>query len=78
VMMKGSMEEAKKLVYDLRENFGVFCSIVTFPVIPKGMILLRLIPTTVHTKEDIDETIVAFRAIREKLESKAYLEEGVT
>ncbi len=78
VIMKGSVEEAKKLVFDLRENFGIFCSIVTYPVIPKGMILLRLIPTSVHTKEDIQETITAFQAIQKKLETKAYQEEAVS
>jgi glycine C-acetyltransferase len=77
VMMKGSVEEAKKLVYDLRENHGIFCSIVVYPVIPKGMILLRLIPTAVHTAEDIKETITAFTAIKEKLESNYYKESAV-
>ena len=74
VYMKGSVEEAMKLVYDLRENHRIFCSIVVYPVIPKGMILLRLIPTAVHTFEDIDETIRAFSAIQIKLEANAYKE----
>jgi len=72
VYMKGSVEEAMALVHDLRENHKVFCSIVVYPVIPKGMILLRLIPTTVHTIEDINLTIDAFKAISHKLETKAY------
>ena len=72
VYMKGSVEEAMALVNDLRENHKVFCSIVVYPVIPKGMILLRLIPTTVHTKEDIRLTIDAFKAISHKLETKVY------
>ncbi len=72
VMMKGSVEEAKNLVYDLRENHGIFCSIVVYPVIPKGMILLRLIPTAVHTAQDITETITAFKAIQGKLQSDHY------
>ena len=52
------------LVHDLRENNGVFCYIVVYPVIPKGLIILRLIPTATHTQVDIDETIEAFTAIR--------------
>ena len=57
---------------DLRENHGVFCSIVVYPVIPKGLIILRLIPTATHTQTDIDETIVAFSAIRDLLENGTY------
>ncbi|MFD2567886.1 aminotransferase class I/II-fold pyridoxal phosphate-dependent enzyme [Pseudotenacibaculum haliotis] len=72
VYLKGDVPEAMALVQDLRENHGVFCSIVVYPVIPKGLIILRLIPTTTHTQEDIDETITAFSAIRTKLESGAY------
>lgn len=77
VYMKGSVEEAMKLVYDLRENHRVFCSIVVYPVVPKGVILLRLIPTTVHTDQDIAETIEAFKAILVKLENNTYKEEAV-
>lgn len=72
VYLKGDVPEAMALVHDLRENHGVFCSIVVYPVIPKGLIILRLIPTASHTQLDIDETIVAFSAIRNKLESGAY------
>ena len=72
VYMEGTVEEAMKLVYDLRENHRIFCSIVVYPVVPKGMILLRLIPTTVHTDQDIEDTITAFKAILHKLESNAY------
>jgi glycine C-acetyltransferase len=60
------------LVKDLRENHGIFCSIVVYPVIPKGLILLRLIPTASHTLEDVNETIKAFANIREKLENGTY------
>lgn len=77
VYMKGSVEEAMKLVYDLRENHRIFCSIVVYPVVPKGVILLRLIPTTVHTDQDIAETIEAFKAILIKLENNTYKEEAV-
>lgn len=72
VYLHGSIPEAMALVKDLRENFGVFCSIVVYPVIPKGLILLRLIPTASHTLEDINETLNAFSAIREKLENGTY------
>jgi glycine C-acetyltransferase len=72
VFLSGSVEEAMNLVQDLRENHGVFCSIVVYPVIPKGMILLRLIPTAKHTVADIDETITAFSAVSEKLSSGGY------
>ena len=66
VYLKGTIPEAMVLVKDLRENYGIFCSIVVYPVIPKGMILLRLIPTATHTKEDIDITLDAFSKIRKK------------
>ena len=72
VFLKGEVPEAMALVYDLRENHGVFCSIVVYPVIPKGLIILRLIPTATHTQTDIDETIVAFSAIRDLLENGTY------
>ncbi len=76
VYMKGKVGEAISLVRDLRENFGIFCSIVVYPVIPKGQMILRLIPTASHTQADIDETLVAFKAIRNKLESGIYAAEG--
>jgi glycine C-acetyltransferase len=72
VYLKGSIPEAMALVKDLRENFGIFCSIVVYPVIPKGMILLRLIPTATHTMEDIKITLDAFEAIRARLENGTY------
>ena len=72
VYLKGSIPEAMALVKDLRENFGIFCSIVVYPVIPKGLILLRLIPTATHTVEDIKITLKAFSGIREKLENGTY------
>ena len=72
VYLKGSVPEAMVLVKDLRENFGIFCSIVVYPVIPKGLILLRLIPTASHTMEDINETLEAFSIIRERLNDGLY------
>ena len=72
VYLNGSIPEAMSLVKDLRENYGIFCSIVVYPVIPKGLILLRMIPTATHTLEDIDKTLSAFSAIRERLENGIY------
>ncbi len=72
VYLEGEIPEAMAMVHDLRENYRIFCSIVVYPVIPKGMILLRLIPTAVHTLQDVDETIAAFSSIREKLENGIY------
>lgn len=75
VMMQGSTVEATLLSRDLRENFGIFTSVVIYPVIPKGMILLRLIPTASHTDSEINETLAAFEAIHEKLTSGFYKDE---
>ena len=72
VYLKGSIPEAMVLVRDLRENHQIFCSIVVYPVIPKGLILLRLIPTASHTIEDINLTLEAFGEIRKKLEKGIY------
>ncbi|MDP3352521.1 MAG: pyridoxal phosphate-dependent aminotransferase family protein, partial [Flavobacteriaceae bacterium] len=72
VYLEGEIPEAMAMVHDLRENHRIFCSIVVYPVIPKGMILLRLIPTAAHTLEDVNETITAFSSIREKLEKGIY------
>lgn len=72
VYLKGSIPEAMALVRDLRENYGIFCSIVVYPVIPKGLILLRMIPTSTHTLKDVEETLDAFDAIRERLQNGTY------
>tara|TARA_B100000767_G_C19714323_1_gene514228 strand:- start:49 stop:1308 length:1260 start_codon:yes stop_codon:yes gene_type:complete len=72
VYLKGSIPEAMVLVKDLRENYSIFCSIVVYPVIPKGLILLRLIPTASHNLEDVSITLDAFSKIREKLEKGTY------
>ena len=72
VYMKGGTAEATNLVYDLRENYGVFCSIVVYPVIPKGELILRLIPTAMHTLEDVNYTVNAFKEVRSKLEGGKY------
>jgi glycine C-acetyltransferase len=74
VYLEGSVPEAMVMVNDLRENYGIFLSIVIYPVIPRGIILLRMIPTTSHTLSDVEETLTAFEAIREKLENGTYKE----
>jgi len=72
VIMQGGLAEAAQIVADLRENYGIFCSVVIYPVVPKGVILLRLIPTAVHTLEDVKYTIDAFSEVREKLDTGQY------
>ena len=72
VFLKGSVEEAMALVRDLRENYRIFCSIVIYPVIPKGEIILRLIPTAVHNLEDVRRTIEAFEVIQKRLQEGTY------
>lgn len=78
VMLKGGVPEATQITADMRENYGIFCSIVSYPVIPKGMILLRLIPTAVHTLEDVEYTIKCFKLVKEKLETGHYSTEFKT
>ncbi len=74
VFLKGELLEATALTMDLRENYGIFCSIVVYPVIPKGLIELRLIPTAVHTMEDVQRTLDAFSEVSDKLVSGYYKE----
>lgn len=77
VYMKGGVEEATAMVMDLRENYKIFCSIVVYPVIPKGHIIYRLIPTAAHTDQDIEETLVAFTETKAKLDAGAYKSEVI-
>ncbi|MCC7050914.1 MAG: aminotransferase class I/II-fold pyridoxal phosphate-dependent enzyme [Bacteroidia bacterium] len=77
VYLSGSIPEATNLIVDLRENYNVFCSMVVYPVIPKGMIILRLIPTATHTIEDVEYTIKSFSTIKDKLFSGAYRSEKI-
>jgi glycine C-acetyltransferase len=72
VYMKGGLEEATAMVMDIRENYHIFCSIVVYPVIPKGHIIYRLIPTAVHTDEEIQATLKAFEETKKKLDAGAY------
>ena len=77
VYMKGGVEEATAMVMDLRENYKIFCSIVVYPVIPKGHIIYRLIPTAAHSDEDIDLTLKAFTETKAKLDAGAYKAEMI-
>ncbi len=77
VLMKGNIPEATNVIVDLRENHGIFCSIVVYPVVPKDVILLRLIPTAVHTLEDVHHTIESFKKVKEKLAAGAYKSESI-
>ncbi len=72
VVLSGDTSEGANLTHDLRENFNIFCSVVAYPVIPKGMIILRLIPTAVHTLEDVAYTLDAFSKVKDKLDQGAY------
>ena len=75
VFMEGGLFDATQLIHDMRENYHIFCSVVVYPVIPKGQIMLRLIPTASHTDQDIDETLAAFSTLRTKLQNKEYPQE---
>jgi len=77
VFMNGSIPEATNLILDLRENFNIFCSMVVYPVVPKGVIILRIIPTAVHTMDDVNYTIDAFSKIVGKLKSGQYMSEKI-
>jgi glycine C-acetyltransferase len=75
VVLNGTVGEAANLTMDLRENYGIFCSVVIYPVVPKGTIILRIIPTSVHSLEDVEQTITAFNAIKKKLDDGYYKEQ---
>jgi glycine C-acetyltransferase len=77
VYMKGGVEEATAMVMDLRENYHIFCSIVVYPVIPKGHIIYRLIPSAAHTDQDIEETLKAFTETKAKLDAGVYKVEAI-
>jgi glycine C-acetyltransferase len=77
VYLSGSVPEGTNIIMDLRENYNIFCSIVAYPVIPKGELLIRLIPTAMHTIEDVDYTIKAFKEVHKKLEAGEYQGEHI-
>ena len=72
VFLTGTLTEATNIVMDLRENYSIFCSIVTYPVVPKGVIMLRLIPSAIHTLADVEETLKAYSEVGEKLKEGFY------
>jgi len=76
VFLEGELPEATAITMDLRENYGIFCSIVVYPVIPKGLIMLRLIPTALHTLEDVNRTLDAYSELAEKLKKGHYKEKN--
>lgn len=76
VYLSGSVNEGTQVTMDLRENYGIFCSIVVYPVIPRGQLILRLIPTAVHTMEDVEYTVKAFREVQEKLSKGKYTDKS--
>jgi glycine C-acetyltransferase len=75
VFMKSGVNGATQLIYDLRENYNIFCSVVIYPVVPRDVVMLRLIPTAVHTLDDVAETINAFKEIKWKIDNNAYPDE---
>ncbi|MFN5073583.1 MAG: aminotransferase class I/II-fold pyridoxal phosphate-dependent enzyme [Cyclobacteriaceae bacterium] len=77
VLFKGGVGEAANMAMDLRENFGIFCSVVIYPVVPKDVIMFRIIPTAAHTLEDVERTLTAFSALKTKLDSGFYREEAL-
>jgi glycine C-acetyltransferase len=77
VFLKGGVTEATQVTYDLRANYNIFCSIVIYPVVPRDVIMLRLIPTAMHTLEDVDYTVKAFKEIKHKLDNELYPKELV-
>ena len=77
VILYGSIPEATNLIFDLRENYGIFCSMVVYPVVPKDIIMLRLIPTAAHSLEDVEYTINAFAEAQKKLSAGKYKSEKI-
>jgi glycine C-acetyltransferase len=75
VLFKGGVGEAANMAMDLRENYGIFCSVVIYPVVPKDVIMFRIIPTAAHTLSDVEQTLTAFSKLKEKLDSGFYKEE---
>ena len=72
VYLAGSVPEAQNIIVDLRENYGLFCSMVVYPVVPKGVIMFRIIPTAAHTLEDVKYTVDAFEQVSKKLQEGKY------
>jgi glycine C-acetyltransferase len=72
VFIKSGVTQTTQMIYDLRENYGVFCSVVIYPVVPRDVVMLRLIPTAAHSLEDVEYTVNAFREIKRKVDNREY------
>jgi glycine C-acetyltransferase len=72
VFMKSGVSQATQLIYDLRENYGIFCSVVVYPVVPRDVVMLRLIPTAAHSLEDVEYTVKTFTEIKRKVDNNEY------
>jgi glycine C-acetyltransferase len=77
VFIEGDIAEATNIVIDLRETYGIFCSMVIYPVVPKGTIMLRIIPTAAHSEEDVDYTIKCFKEMMVKLSAGKYKSDNI-
>jgi glycine C-acetyltransferase len=75
VFFKCELSRVTQLIYDLRENFGIFCSVVIYPVVPRDVVMLRLIPTASHTLEDVEYTVKAFKELKRKIDNNLYPDE---
>jgi glycine C-acetyltransferase len=75
LLFKGGVGEAANMAMDLRENYHIFCSVVVYPVVPKDVIMFRIIPTAAHSMEDVQRTLTAFSALKEKLDNGFYRKE---
>ena len=75
VYMKSGVPQATQMIYDLRENFGIFCSVVVYPVVPRDVVMLRLIPTASHSPEDVEYTVQSFKKIKAKVDNNVYPDE---
>jgi len=77
VLLNGVWQEAANMITDLRNNYSIFCSMIVYPVVPKGVIMLRIIPTASHSMEDVTRTITVFEEIKKKLDSGIYQQQEV-
>ena len=75
VFFKCALTQVSQLIYDLRENYNIFCSVVIYPVVPRDVVMLRLIPTAIHSLEDVEYTLNAFREIKRKVDNNEYPQE---
>ena len=75
VFFRCGLSQVTQLIYDLRENFGIFCSVVIYPVVPRDVVMLRLIPTSSHSLEDVDYTVKSFKELKRKIDNNLYPDE---